>query len=568
MCEDIETRRGDHPVDFILVTGDLAFSGKAEEYHLVRGFLDDLSVASGVPKERIFCIPGNHDIDRDRQRFCFRGARAALQDSSNTDSFLGAPGEEDFRTLLLRQESYRLFQSSYFGDQERIPTDDGLGYVAQLTLNDVRLAILGLDTAWLANGGTDDHMKLLLGERQVMNALDLAKENDAPPHILISMGHHPLHLLQDFDRRVVQSRIEKDCHFYHCGHLHEPEERPAGQTPSGCLTVATGASFETRQSQNTYSFVRLDLLRAERVVTTHRYSPASGAFNSTATQTYRIEVKAFAACDIRELADGIAALAATSYPYYLAALILERKAEVPVPTGTGHALASLAAMDAVDDCDLKRETIAFLAFRNALKVMYGRLELGVILAKHGDAVVAYATALSDLCDADGSLRERLDRQEADARSLAEVEPVLPFTHTIDLWKELAADHEWDLLREKVEHHVASQDEALATQATRMLALALASSDEQDTKRRAIELYRTLVVLEPPEPSDFVNLARLLVDTHQADDAKSVVIMAIQRCPATATHRLYSVGQIIVEATGDREFRDQLTAAIEREVQIE
>jgi len=54
--------------DFILTTGDLAFSGKSEAYALARDFFDALCEASSVPKERIFCVPGNHDIDRSRQK--------------------------------------------------------------------------------------------------------------------------------------------------------------------------------------------------------------------------------------------------------------------------------------------------------------------------------------------------------------------------------------------------------------------------------------------------------------------------------------------------------------------
>ncbi len=94
MCEQIAQQRASGTsADFILATGDLAFSGKADEYARAVEFFDALSTASGVPKEYIFCIPGNHDIDRDRQRLCFRGARAFLQDQNRLDSIL--EGGED-----------------------------------------------------------------------------------------------------------------------------------------------------------------------------------------------------------------------------------------------------------------------------------------------------------------------------------------------------------------------------------------------------------------------------------------------------------------------------------------
>lgn len=564
MCEDIRAKRPDRPVDFGLVTGDLAFGGKAAEYDLVGRFLDDLSTASGVPRERIFCISGNHDIDRDRQKFCFQGARAALQDSGSTDAFLGSPDADDFRALMARQKNYRLFQESYFAGQERISTADELGYVARLTIDGVRIAIIGLDTAWLANGGIEDHMRLLLGERQIRNALSLTIEAADPPHIVVAMGHHPLHLLQDFDRRAALRLIEGKCHFYHCGHLHEPEERSSGQTADGCLTLANGASFQTRQSHNTYSVVRLDLHKAERTITTHRYSPGNATFNSVSTKTYRMEVQPVAECDLRELAETLAAHGIAANAYYLAALLLEKKLEVPVPTGSMHTLASLAAFESIADSDLKRETLGFLAFRNVLRVLYGREDLAVILTTHGAAVMTYAAKLSALCESDASLQTRLDWQNSDARSLAAMGLSEPFSHTRDLWQDLADAHEWDMLREKVEQYISSSDESLALQARRMLALALVSSGEHKDRRRAVEIYRELVEADPLEPTDAINLAWTLVDLDQADDAKAVVLNAVRQCSVSALDRLGGVGHAIVEATGDRKFRDQLqTTIVER-----
>src|SRR4051794_5457943 len=91
MCEDIARHRknGLSP-DFILATGDLAFSGDAAEYKLVESFFDALRAASGVPKERIFCMPGNHDIDRKRQKMSFLGARHFAQSQNAIDDLLSS----------------------------------------------------------------------------------------------------------------------------------------------------------------------------------------------------------------------------------------------------------------------------------------------------------------------------------------------------------------------------------------------------------------------------------------------------------------------------------------------
>src|SRR6266850_6022192 len=52
--------------DVVFITGDIAFSGRTEEYDLAGRFLRDLSSAISVPMDLVFCVPGNHDVDRSR----------------------------------------------------------------------------------------------------------------------------------------------------------------------------------------------------------------------------------------------------------------------------------------------------------------------------------------------------------------------------------------------------------------------------------------------------------------------------------------------------------------------
>lgn len=558
MCDDIERQRNQLSIDFVLVSGDLAYSGRAEEYELVGHFFTALAAAAAVETDRIYCIPGNHDIDRDRQRFCFRGARATLQDPNNTDAFLASPVGDDFLTLLQRQDAYRRFQTDFFAQQERTATGDGLGYVARITIDGVRLAILGLDSAWLAEGGVDDHLKLLVGERQVLHALDVVRTVGDSPHVVVAMAHHPLHLLQDFDRRAVQARIDGSCHFLHCGHLHNPETRPTGDT---CLTLTAGASFETRHTHNAYSMITLDLLRGVRTVRIAHYTPSDAAFSNEWTRDYRIEVMPAGTCEVNELAAVISARAQTVWPHYTAALLLARKSELPVPVADGHALASVEVFDALPDGDLKRKTLAFLTFRNALRVLYGREPLDEIFRLHGDAVTEYTGALAVQCAAEPSLRARLDEQERDAVRLAGGEVPSSFAHTTALLRELKDAGDWPSLREQAERHAHADDPALALEAKRMVALALAHSTEATDKEAAIALYRSLVESVVPDPTDAGNLVILLAERGAHDDAGEALLRGIAVCPPERLGYLAEIGYGIVTATGSRELRDRLKAAI-------
>lgn len=559
MTDSIRERRAKGSTfDFILATGDLAFSGKKEEYELVERFLDELVSASGVPKERIFCIPGNHDVNRDRQKLCFQGARSALTSPNAVDPVL-APDNDDLATLKQRQETYRAFQTSYFGGQARAVTPDGLAYVSSLAIDDVVIAIIGLNSAWLAEGGNADHGNLLIGERQVINAFHAAENFDA--HIVIGMAHHPLHLLRDFDRSAATRHITERCDFYHCGHLHQPEFHGAGFDPSACLTVAAGASFETRESQNAYSLVNLDLLAGTRTLTTVQYNPGQGAFEFSNEVRFPIRLCPAAMCTVGELAEAIAAFDATlvRHSYYLAALLMEQKTEVPIPGPGGHAFGALAVLRDMPDNDYCRKVVAFLRFGNALTVFCGRRPLADLLAQHGQAVRGYGADLLARCQSDPVLASRLAQQDTDVRNLFEAQPVVSFA--VDLFADLVRSQEWELLAVQTKRHLENPDVPTQVQARRMFALALAHSTNVSDKNQAVGTYEALIHDGLAEAQDRGNLAALLFDMGCFIEAKAVVLQAIAASSREALELLSGIGHQIVCRTGDREFRKQLEAAI-------
>ena len=168
-------------VDFVLATGDLAFSGEESEYELVAAFFGDLAQTLRLPVHMIYCVPGNHDVQRDRQTMCFAGSRRTLLSETEVYAFL--ENAEERTTLLTRQSNYFSFQSRFFSDQQRTFTADGLGYVSALDVADLHVAIMGLNSSWLSGGGPTDERQLLLSEHQVQNAIDIAQETD--PDIII-----------------------------------------------------------------------------------------------------------------------------------------------------------------------------------------------------------------------------------------------------------------------------------------------------------------------------------------------------------------------------------------------
>ena len=69
LLKDIENRTAIAPelekIDFIIFSGDVARNGKKEEYEAAAEQLfEPLLEKTGVPQDRLFIVPGNHDPDR------------------------------------------------------------------------------------------------------------------------------------------------------------------------------------------------------------------------------------------------------------------------------------------------------------------------------------------------------------------------------------------------------------------------------------------------------------------------------------------------------------------------
>lgn len=560
MCAHIEKQRSQGvEADFILVTGDIAFSGKSEEYVLAENFFEAIQTASGVPIERIFCVPGNHDIDRDRHNLCFRGAQRELDGQGQVDALL--EGGEDLETLLKRQENYRHFQRAYFAGQDRTETADGLGYVSRLAIEELQLAIVGLDSAWLAEGGENDHGKLLIGERQAINAIELARGGNPPPNIIVGMAHHPLHLLQHFDRQPVRNRAEQGFHFFHCGHLHEPEAHITGPGASGCLTLVAGASFQTRQTHNAYYTVKLDLLHGIRNATSVQYNPTRSTFSPTSPDEYPIEVTPVTTCGVGELASAMRTYCPKLRPlvHYLSALALSQKAEFPIASQNRYTFGSLHLLRTLSDNDLKQATIEFMTFTNILHVLYNRKSLSEILEHYGYSIRKYGKVLMVACENDSALRERIENYDEDCRFLADNEPQEAFSHTLQLLDELAADKAWSMLREQAERLLDVDDLTVVTQAERMLALALANSGELADREKAIKHYRSLAESEMVDFTDLGNLAGLLMDSGCMNEAVDVIVDGIKMFPQKKQY-FSEIGHAIVAMSGNKELRLQIEDA--------
>jgi predicted MPP superfamily phosphohydrolase len=230
--------RPEPAVDAVLVTGDVANTGAGrddQEYVEAAAWLTRVGEAAGVGRDRIFVVPGNHDVDwgADGDSGIAELVGALRSGECSLDDAIGSP---DARAKLeKRMEKYLAFARA-FG-----PTDAAgrlfwsHRFVAR---SGMPVRLVGLNTALLAAGG-DDHGKLRVGVSQIGAALADVDGSE----LVLALGHHPLQDGWLADQADLEPHLSRRVHALLTGHVHvanaEESRRGSG---AALLRIMAGAA--------------------------------------------------------------------------------------------------------------------------------------------------------------------------------------------------------------------------------------------------------------------------------------------------------------------------------------
>lgn len=228
--------------DVLLCTGDIAQSGRREEYLAARPVFEELLRILGLPaRDRLFLVPGNHDVDRRR---IDRPARAMQA------LFSGTGGVEEFNQVLVLPEELGLL-GSRLGDYCRF-TQDLLGAARAVSPDhpwrvdvydhaSMRVGIASLCSVLVAGTDNERH-KLLLGERQVRDAV----KGLAGCPLKVALLHHPVDWLVEEEEGRIRELLEAEFQVILHGHLHVPSASARLSGSGTSITSAAGATYTAR----------------------------------------------------------------------------------------------------------------------------------------------------------------------------------------------------------------------------------------------------------------------------------------------------------------------------------
>ena len=241
-------RQGWRP-DLIFVTGDIAYGGKAPEYQLASAFFDKLLQDTRLGRDKLFVVPGNHDVDRGEGRFLVR----TLKDEEESKTYF-LEGREKLH-ITKKQAAYGKWYDDYFAGIRNFNRDSTCSKFEVAEAGDQRIGVLLINSAAFCQDEFDEH-KLWLGRRCLTAARADVEAGNAG--LNVALMHHPLEWVHKDERLSVKASVTATVDCLLRGHLHDPDADAVSSLAGELLHLVAGAAYQGSGWPNRAFFGRFD----------------------------------------------------------------------------------------------------------------------------------------------------------------------------------------------------------------------------------------------------------------------------------------------------------------------
>jgi len=237
-------------VDVVAFTGDIAFSGKPDEYEIAQKWLEQLCFSTGglnIDQREVMIVPGNHDVDRKLISPPASAIEEQLKSAKTQSDVAAFYTDEDSKKLLSkRHTAFYEFCRNLTGTEDLAQTC----WSRVFEFKDRKIRFDGLDTSWLCRG-EDDKNRLLVGQPQLSELLACQEECD----VAFTLAHHPLSHLMEFDETNTIAHLRRYSSVFLRGHLHQADSLSIDSPRGGYIELAAGALHEHYERPNRFSIV-------------------------------------------------------------------------------------------------------------------------------------------------------------------------------------------------------------------------------------------------------------------------------------------------------------------------
>jgi predicted phosphodiesterase len=224
--EDVDVlRKQGLGIDLVFCTGDIGFGETSKEpltvqYAVAKDVFKQVLELCELPNERLFLVPGNHDIDRKK---VLKSQTAYLRGSTLTPDLVNqmfTERDNEITRALERLEQYRQF---VLGSYPHLAISDASGFGGVVSVNDLVISITGLNSAWTCADEKDIGALWLAGEAQMhecKKAIDTLLAGRTA-NLKIALIHHPISWLNPLEALQLRGHIQNEYDFLLHGHTHD-----------------------------------------------------------------------------------------------------------------------------------------------------------------------------------------------------------------------------------------------------------------------------------------------------------------------------------------------------------
>lgn len=233
----------------LIVSGDVAFSGKQKQYSIATGLIHELeNQLRAIPKVNFVgtaVLPGNHDCDFDNEG----EVRPALL-STVAERIEGIDAAGDFVEQVLRvQEEFFRFEELISGKPRH--KSQRLAWIHEFKAAFGTVVVRCLNTAWLSRK-REIPGQLYFPLQAVLNVA----ESDA--NLVITALHHPYTWLQPENGRALRRIAETTSDIILTGHEHDGEAY-SKTSASVSVNYVEGAALQASGTPSAFYMVKVDV---------------------------------------------------------------------------------------------------------------------------------------------------------------------------------------------------------------------------------------------------------------------------------------------------------------------
>lgn len=274
MLRDVARLHAENAIDLVIFTGDLTFGAQADQFALAQELLlAPMERDLGIERTRIVLTPGNHDVDRNLiDRYAERGLTEELDGRDAVNQLLDNAAE--LASATRRLDPWRRFSQDYYA-AESPSVSMPLANVHSFTVRGVSVGVASLNSAWRASGGPEDERRLLVGGRQIQNALSHLDQCA----VRCAAMHHPLDWLSPHDSDNARREFERQRMILLTGHLHVSNPESVVSARGSVVFSQAGSLYETRDHLNSYTVLDIDPSTSKVVAHVRTWWPDRGEFD-------------------------------------------------------------------------------------------------------------------------------------------------------------------------------------------------------------------------------------------------------------------------------------------------